>query len=291
MKMSCETKTCKLNFGYLDRYMENSRSANPPQPTATVKVDLYAVNADDIACDSHPGFVRRENEDSFLYCTRADGRYTLAAVADGVGGQLHGAEASRLCLSLLLREWAAFLHAEPLPDPASVETFLAKAAERINRTVFEQAFAVKLPEHMCTTLALIMFAEKSAILLHAGDSRVYRLREDRIERMTRDHSFVNDLVSAGVLSEEEAGCHPYSHVISRSIGAAVSIEPEIQVCDHQPGDRFLLCSDGLTNHVSDVEIQNALASSYEPAQAVRILRDLALQRGGTDNITVIALFA
>ena len=289
--MTCGSKTCKLDFRYLDRYVENSRSVNPPQSTATTKVDLYAVNSDDIACDSHPGFVRRENEDSFLYCTRTDGHYSLAAVADGVGGQLRGAEASRLCLVLLIREWSAFLHAEPSPDAVTVEAFLAKAVERINRTVFNRAFAVNLPEHMCTTLALVMFAEKSAVLLHAGDSRIYRLREDRIERMTRDHSFVNDLVSAGVLSEEDAETHPYSHVISRSIGAADSIEPEIRICDHQPGDRFLLCTDGLTNHLSDAEIQNALASSYEPAQAVRILRDLALQRGGTDNITLVCLFA
>ena len=289
--MNNGSKTCKLDFSYLDRYVENSRSANPPQSTATVKVDLYAVNADDIACDSHPGFVRAENEDSFLYCTRADGRYSLAAVADGVGGQLRGSEASRLCLSLLIREWASFLHTEPSPDPVTVEAFLHKAVERMNRAVFNRAFEVNLPEHMCTTLALLMFAEKSVILLHAGDSRIYRLREDRIERMTRDHTFVNDLVSSGMLTAEDAESHPYSHVISRSIGASDTAEPESRICSHQPGDRFLLCTDGLTSHVSDSEIQNALASSYEPAQTVKLLLDLALQRGGTDNITLDCVFA
>lgn len=289
--MSEGNKTCKLNFNYLDRYVENSKSSGPPQSTSTVKVDLYAVNADDIACDSHPGFVRRMNEDSFVYCSRSDGRYTLAAVADGVGGQLRGAEASRLCLSILIQEWTGFLNAEPAPDPVMVEAFLAKAVEKTNRVVFNRAFSVKLPEHMCTTLALLMFAEKSVVVLHAGDSRVYRLREDRIERMTKDHSFVNDLISAGALSEEEAKAHPYSHVISRSIGASIKSDPELRICDHQPGDRFILCTDGLTNHVSDPEIQNALASSYEPAQAVKILIDLALQRGGTDNVTVVCVFA
>ncbi len=289
--MSSGNKTCKLNFSYLDRYMENSRSSGPPQSTATVKVDLYAVNADDIACDSHPGFVRAENEDSFLYCTRADGHYSLAAVADGVGGQLKGAEASRLCLSLLVREWASFLRSEPNPDPVTVEAFLHKAVERINQAVFQRAFEVNLPEHMCTTLALLMFAEKSVVLLHAGDSRIYRLQEDRLECLTRDHTLVNDLVSAGVMSPEEAMRHPYSHVISRSVGASAALDPEIRICDHLPGDRFLLCSDGLSNLVSNAEIQNALASSYEPAQAIRILRDLALQRGGTDNITLVCVFA
>ncbi len=144
---------------------------------------------------------------------------------------------------------------------------------------------------MCTTLALLMFAEKSVILLHAGDSRIYRLREDRIERMTRDHTFVNDLVSSGMLTAEDAESHPYSHVISRSIGASDTAEPESRICSHQPGDRFLLCTDGLTSHVSDSEIQNALASSYEPAQTVKLLLDLALQRGGTDNITLVCVFA
>lgn len=289
--MNDGSKTCKLNFSYLDRFVENSRSATPPQSTATAKVDLYAVNADDIACDSHPGFVRAENEDSFLYCTRADGHGSLAAVADGVGGQMKGAEASRFCLSLLLREWGAFLHKESSPDPETVRTFLAEAAERINRAVFQRAIDQKLPEHMCTTLALVMFAGKSAVLLHAGDSRIYRLREDRMERLTRDHTFVNDLVSAGLLNGEEAESHPYSHVLSRSIGASETLEPDVQICDHQPGDRFLLCSDGLTCHVSDSEIQNALASSYEPSQTVRILMDLALQRGGRDNITIVCVFA
>ena len=284
-------KTCKLDFNYLDRFVKNAGSDEPPESTSTTKVNLYAVNADDIACDSHPGFVRKSNEDSFLYCTRPDGLYSLVAVADGVGGLHRGAEASKMCLRILSEEWSAFLALNPDPDFKTVREFIRVAAENANRVIYERAFELKLPEHMCTTLAMIMFVDRNVLVLHAGDSRVYRLRDDRLLRLTNDHTYLAPLLEAGSISPEEARMHPYAHVISKSIGAEIQTIPDISEFDHLPGDRFLLCSDGLINHVDDPEIQNALASSYEPEQAVKILRDLALQRGGTDNITIICVFA
>ncbi len=290
MKAQNPSKTCKLRFNYSGGYPEYPKDAASRIPSGLGAADLYAIPADCIAGDSHPGFVRKTNEDSFLICALPDGHNSFAAVADGVGGRLHGEIASRVSLSVLFREWNRMMESGGTDDPGKAVSFLTTAAHAANSRVFRHAVEQDMPEHMCTTLAAILFAGKKAVTIHTGDSRVYRVRNGAVERLTRDHTLVSEMLFDGSITPEEARAHPLAHVISRSIGGAENVLPEIGTFDHVPGDRYLLCSDGLTDLVEDEEIAAVVWWEYEPAAVVKRLLELALKRGGQDNITIVSIF-
>ncbi|MCK4586559.1 MAG: serine/threonine-protein phosphatase, partial [Gammaproteobacteria bacterium] len=141
---------------------------------------------------------------------------------------------------------------------------------------------------MGTTLVVTLFYEDRVVVAHVGDSRVYRLRSNTLEQMTADHSLVRELLEKGAISEEEAVDNPYSHVITRAVGIRPRVPVEIHEYDVLPGDTFLLCSDGLTDRVSDREIEETLVAAeglWE--RATQRLIDLANNKGGHDNISVI----
>ncbi len=132
-------------------------------------------------------------------------------------------------------------------------------------------------------------SEDSAQIAHVGDSRAYLLRDGQLKRLTQDHSYVNTLVREGKLSEEEAEHHPQRSVLERALGQESEVEIEMQLIDAKPGDRLLLCTDGLTTHVSDPELEDLLASEDRPEDASKRLVKEALDAGGNDNITVIVV--
>ena len=284
------SKTCRLRFNCGDA--EYPKDAAARIPGGLPPVDLYAVPAGGCAGDSDPGRVRSQNEDSFLICTRPDGLFTFAAVADGVGGRMAGEVASRLCLTTLFEEWDR-LNREGIFDTmtlTAIPEFLSETVQRANENVFRAAASQPLENRMCTTVAALFLAQKKAFTVHLGDSRIYRVRNGEIMQLTHDHSLVAELMAAGAIAPDEARNHPLAHVISRSVGVCETVQPEICVFEHVPGDRWLLCSDGLSGVVEADEIRDAVWNAYDPADVVHGLLKLALNRGGPDNITAVCLF-
>lgn len=284
------SKTCRLRFNCGDA--EYPKDAAARIPGGLPPVDLYAVPAGGCAGDSDPGRVRSQNEDSFLICTRPDGLFTFAAVADGVGGRMAGEVASRLCLTTLFEEWD-WLNREGIFDTmtlTAIPEFLSETVRKANENVFRAAASQPLENRMCTTVAALFLAQKKAFTVHLGDSRIYRVRNGEIMQLTHDHSLVAELMDAGAIAPDEARNHPLAHVISRSVGVCETVQPEICVFEHVPGDRWLLCSDGLSDVVEADEIRDAVWNAYDPADVVHGLLKLALNRGGPDNITAVCLF-
>jgi serine/threonine protein phosphatase PrpC len=224
------------------------------------------------------GLVRRRNEDAFL--DRPD--LGLWAVADGMGGHQAGDYASSAVITALRN----------LAQGVGLDDRLRLAIEALTAVDAElRARAAALgPEIAIASTVVALFAGgMEAACLWAGDSRCYQWRDGALRQLTVDHSLVQELIDAGVLHPEQAANHPHAHVVTRAVGAG-----ELgfgTVCEAlRAGDRFLLCSDGLTNMVGDDEIAHALAG-VSPREITERLRDLVLQRGARDNVTIVVVDA
>ncbi|MEO8431553.1 MAG: PP2C family serine/threonine-protein phosphatase [Acidobacteriota bacterium] len=203
------------------------------------------------------------------------------AVCDGVGGRRAGEIASSLALSELVQE------IEALDDGCPRGEVFRKAVERVNRTVWQKAKDDPSLEGMATTLTAAVVCRGRAVLAHVGDSRAYVLREGQIRQVTRDQSFVESLVVAGALTEEEAAHSPYRNVILQAIGRKKAVEVALDAVDLREGDVLLLCTDGLSEKLAPADITRELAREDIPA-AIRRMIELANERGGEDNITALA---
>jgi protein phosphatase len=142
---------------------------------------------------------------------------------------------------------------------------------------------------MGTTVVAGLLNEKILSLAHVGDSRAYLLRDGQLSRLTDDHSWVHEQVAAGILTEEEAKTHPLKNVVTRALGGGPSVSPDLQELVFSSGDRFLFCSDGLTTMVSDEEIRDAAMSIADPEGLCHTLVDMANEKGGVDNVTVVVV--
>jgi protein phosphatase len=233
------------------------------------------------------GLRRVRNEDTLL--VRPDAR--IYAVADGMGGHAAGNVASRIAMDVL---GAAFERApSPRIRPATLSRRLLGVFDAANREILDHAAANRECAGMGTTLtALAPLARgRQCVIAHVGDSRAYRLRDGRIAQLTRDHTWVQQQVDAGMLTPGDARHHPLSSVLSRVLGTAAVGPADTLVADVEPGDTFLLCSDGLTTMLDDARIA-AIAGTAEPLEErARALIDAANGSGGFDNITVILLAA
>ena len=217
---------------------------------------------------------RETNQDAVLV---SDG---LFAVADGIGGLHNGEVASRLALDTLD---AAF------KVDRSVSGLLNACGEA-NRAVGQHQTADGEEATMGTTLvALAMTSDVKAVVLHTGDSRLYRLRRGRLEQLTHDHTVTAELVRTGELSEEDAQSHPYRHVLTRAIGVSPDVDIDYAGVSCEPGDRLILCTDGLFKVLSADEMKGVLASEAEPQQAADALVHGAAERGAEDNVTAMVL--
>ena len=203
----------------------------------------------------------------------------LWAVADGMGGHEAGDVASRKVAEALAR----------VPDSYDVDDLTdsaVSALEDVNAELIRLARADRRPRTIGSTVVGLAIRDGQYRCFWAGDSRAYRVRDNRIERLTRDHSLVQGLIDAGMLSREEAKDHPDANVITRAVGASESLEVEIAAGDAQPGDQFLLASDGLTRLVEDDELASIL-SGWPPGDAADTLIDAVLARGAPDNVSLI----
>lgn len=228
------------------------------------------------------GRVRDHNEDAFLVTDR------VMAVADGMGGHAAGEVASALAI-------------ESLEALAAREVVTADdvgvAVEAANDAILDSA--VEHPERrgMGTTLtglALVTSGETEAagwVVFNVGDSRVYRLAAGTLEQLTVDHSEVQELIDAGVITSREAAIHPARNVITRSLGLMASAEPDLWTLPVEDGERFLVCSDGLTNEVRESDLARILGEEDDPQEAAELLVAAANRSGGRDNITVVVVHA
>ena len=217
------------------------------------------------------GRQRQSNEDSYLE------RAPVFAVADGMGGARAGEVASRIAVEAFDQQ----------DESAPPEERLAGVAREANRRIYERAQGNTEHAGMGTTLTAVMVSGRDVAVSHVGDSRLYRLREGRLERLTEDHSLVEELVRQGRLSPEEAENHPQRSIITRALGPEPDVEVETFTDPGRDGDVYLLCSDGLSAMVSEDEIAAILESRSSLEDAARKLVQAANENGGRDNITVV----
>lgn len=227
---------------------------------------------------SHVGMVRKINEDACLELTW-DG---LWAVADGMGGHAAGDYVSSLAVDSLRQ----------LPLIDGLEDFtqaLRHTLAQVNSAVREETLRRGVAM-MGSTVVILAARGDRAVGLWAGDSRLYRLRDGRIERLSHDHSYVQELQDSGLLNEAEARVHPRGNIVTRAIGVEDQLELQTVDVQVQPGDTYLLCSDGLNKTAEDHEIADVLGHA-DPYQVVRSLVHLGLTRGAPDNITAVVVKA
>lgn len=241
---------------------------------------------------SDVGLTRQHNEDSY----EIDPDRRLYLVADGMGGHTHGEVASRTAVDAIRQYVGDFAQdgtAPPYPgqDPECPQHWsllkgaILSAHERVLRAIRQDGTL----HGMGTTVAALLVSDESAVVAHVGDSRIYRLREGELELLTEDHTWVNEQVTAGFLSEDQARAHPLKNVVTRALGGDGKLEVDVDEVDLQPGDRYLLCSDGLTTMLRDPEIARRLRQEEPPEQVCRHLVADAQSRGGYDDTTVIVL--
>jgi protein phosphatase len=232
------------------------------------------LRIDDQAERTDTGRQRNANEDSLF--TRAP----LFVVADGMGGAQAGEVASKTAAESFDREL-------PAGPPEQV---LRETIELANRTIHERAGSDPDLAGMGTTItaAIVDLGAEEVAIGHVGDSRAYRLRGNKFERLTRDHSLVEEMRRKGQLTDAQAEDHPQRSIITRALGPEPEVEVDLQTVPAQAGDTFLICSDGLTTMLGDEQIGRLLARATSMSSAVRALVDEANRAGGRDNITVVA---
>lgn len=232
------------------------------------------------------GRVRENNEDKFEFL-EPDEPAVLAtkgrfyAVADGMGGHQAGQIASELALKTVFRGYYA-------DRSTDVEGSLSRAVAEANRYLLDVARMIPERSGMGTTLTGAVVREDEVYIVQVGDSRCYLLRGGQTEQVTEDHSWVQEQVARGAMTREDAEMSPFRNVITRSLGAAPEVEPDLFAIKLEPGDRLLLCSDGLSGMVDDTELFE-IARAGSPSVTVWNLVDRAVENGGKDNITALVL--
>ena len=223
---------------------------------------------------------RPHNEDSYLL----DAERRIFAVADGVGGANAGEVASSTAVEVLAE---AFRHHQPGED---VEDLLEIAIQRANASIFQMSREQEKFSMMATTLVALHLDGRRATIAHVGDSRLYSLRPDgKLRRETDDHSVVEEEVRAGRMTAEQAAHHPSRNVISRALGAEAAVEVDLNTVDVEDGTVFLLCSDGITRHIPDAELNALLRDGDMLEAACAEMKRLCFERGAEDNLTAVVI--
>lgn len=283
--------------------MSRAIEAAPSERPRDHQLDLYGM--------THTGRVRSENQDHFLLGTvhpqvvlhgtslprpeqlptRGQRMATVMLVADGVGGGSQGGQASQLAVEAIMRYVSSTMeccHAVVSGREEDLTAALRTAAAQAHAAVQSKAASLALPQVMATTLTLAVAVWPWAYVVQVGDSRCYHFSQGELRQVTRDQTVAQDLVDMGVLPPNRAATSPYRNVLARAIGAAEAT-PEVHRLDiRERGCVVFLCSDGLTKHVSDSEIADHLRTMTSSDQVCHALVELVLERGGSDNVTVIA---
>lgn len=224
------------------------------------------------------GKVRKHNEDSMLERTEAG----MWVVADGMGGHDGGDVASQMIVSSLKK----------IHEGISLERYIDDVEDKlieVNQRLIQKASESKKRTTIGSTVVMMLAYENYCVYLWAGDSRLYRLRNNELRQMTTDHSQVEQYVEQGLISREEAAVHPHGNMITRAVGAAQKFFLDMDIQEMQKGDRYLLCSDGLTKHTLDFEFEERLAKGTTAEEVCTELVELTLERGAGDNVTSIVI--
>ncbi|WP_416722991.1 protein-serine/threonine phosphatase PrpC [Bacillus stercoris] len=238
------------------------------------------------ALKTDTGKIRQHNEDD-AGIFKGKGEFVLAVVADGMGGHLAGDVASKMAVKAMGEKWN---EAETIPQaPSECEKWLIEQILSVNSKIYDHAQAHEECQGMGTTIVCALFTGKTVSVAHIGDSRCYLLQDDDFIQVTEDHSLVNELVRTGEISREDAEHHPRKNVLTKALGTDQSVSIDTRSFDIEPGDKLLLCSDGLTNKVEGTELKDILQSDSAPQEKVNLLVDKANQNGGEDNITAVLL--
>lgn len=241
------------------------------------------------------GLKRDGNEDSF----NSDDSIDLYIVADGMGGHLAGEVASQIAVEMInkvFRKWVEEeagideIYGKPDSSVSLKGNYILGAIRLANRVIFELASEKKEYHGMGTTVVIVLVTPTMLIAANVGDSRIYLLRDEELEMLSRDHSIVAEQIEMGMMTEEEAAVSPMRHILTKNMGSAEDVEPDIFEIVPSNNDRLVLCSDGLTDLVADEEIQEMTENEDEPEALCKAFIDKVLKRGAHDNTTIISIF-
>lgn len=225
------------------------------------------------------GVVRTANQDNYFVDDEL-GRFFI--VADGMGGHAGGEEASKIATEVIY----AYLN-QHWDSPLASAVLLQSAVEKANLAIIEDQQINPARRDMGTTVVALIFRDEQPLCAHVGDSRLYRLRGSNLEQLTDDHTWVGMALKKGEINAEQAKFHPWRHVLSQCLGREDLQQIEIQEFEVRSGDRLLICSDGLTEEVSDEQIETSLTNLKSCQETAQELIDAAKAAGGSDNITVV----
>lgn len=232
------------------------------------------------------GLVRKNNEDAWFISPELN----LYIVADGMGGHQAGEVASRETVKalseIIIQRWKHGLNKIGFHD---IRKAFKLAIQEVNKLVHQLGSSSNELKGMGTTLCSLFFHEKGLVYAHVGDSRIYRLRNRRLEQLTKDHSLLRDLVDQGQLTEQEGADFLYRNIITKAIGTEATVEPSVHLCDVETNDLFLMCTDGLSDMLKAKEIQNILNYAHSLEEGAQELLVTANARGGYDNVTILLI--
>jgi serine/threonine protein phosphatase PrpC len=234
----------------------------------------------------HIGKHRENNEDAiFIFDTRFGCLPNLYIVADGMGGHRAGEFAS----SSAIQNFCDYVHfhRDEIISHENIQEFLVNAIAHTNNLVYEKAMANELFKGMGTTFLVAVFIDNDLYVAHVGDSRLYIIHGDEIRQLTLDHSFVEEMVRKGTISEKEAQNHPKRHAITRAVGTNPRVEVDIYTSRVEENAFILMCSDGLSNMLKNEEIIHIINNKDDLEEIAQTLVDRANENGGLDNISVI----
>lgn len=232
------------------------------------------------------GKVRSENQDSYIIENCDKRKSVIAVICDGMGGAKAGDLASRLSSKEFVGKVYASLASSRL-FIGNQEKLLKESCADANGVVYEYSRFDANYNGMGTTLVGGIITRRKACLVNIGDSRAYYLSHEGIRQISRDHSYVQELVNMGAIKPEEAEHHPKKNIITRALGVDSSVEADYFECPLHKGDGILLCSDGLSNMVTDKEIHDCFTENTAPEDVCGRLMALALERGARDNVTIV----
>lgn len=239
-----------------------------------------------IAAASDVGKVRKANEDSY-YVSDIINENVVAVVADGMGGHKGGKVASSMVAEYI--QSACYENDFFSKDADELCEISREVIARLNEEIFKRAAADETLSGMGTTLVMCVASSKRVFCANIGDSRMYHISGDEMTQITLDHSLVQELISKGEITREEALLHPNRNVITRAVGTDKYVEPDFFECSAKKGDFIILMSDGMTNMVSEDDIYYITKNTASPDEACKKLVTMANNAGGSDNITIVII--
>jgi PPM family protein phosphatase len=249
-----------------------------PHTNAGFKGDVMVVR---MVTVTDVGLQRKNNEDA---CTAVED-VGLCIVADGMGGHLGGEIASSIAIETMTDAFRE--HPRGEIDERKVADLLTTSIKGANKEIYRRGNADVALKNMGTTVVAAVFNGKTIVTACVGDSRIYRLRDGKLEQVTEDHSWVGELRKKNLISEADARSHPLKNIITRALGMEPGVEVDVKWDKIEPGDLYLLCTDGLTDLVTDSEIKDKLTAADKDLEGMaKSLINLANEAGGTDNITI-----